>query len=284
MLLTSSPLAVLPLVHPACVQASASTAQAPNDPGMQTRVNILGRISAGYPIPAWLWPRAQRFSTTVLLAVAPAMFIPAAGCRSAEAHATAGQPPAITTLQAPQEGVAEHAQFTTPDGSARLNVTTWTQTDGQRLVRRRITGGPQDGAEVRILTRPGQRGLPEIVQIYEGSQQATMLFDTPLMQAHPAISPELPPPQSTAVRIIRDGSESLGKAEQTITPAPNPADAPPGATSILTELLISIGPSRTATRTTRTYDAEGMLILEQRELTVRVLGININRTQEQWQR
>lgn len=213
------------------------------------------------------------------------------GCAT-EAHSPACFP--LADVQSMEVGPGSAAPaaapivLTSPDGASRLTIETSVGPGGDRLIVRRVSGGERDGAEVRVLVRPDAAGRLAIVQLQESSQRALMVFDEPLVQGldGPAAGQGEAPArvQKTGLRVLRDGQVLRGEAEQAVRAVDVPPAVPGAASAEQIDLSIRIGPSTTRSRTVRALDRDGAVLSETRDLTVRVLGITIERTHEQWGR
>lgn len=229
------------------------------------------------------WPIRALVAT--MLAAAPLALV---------ACSTPPAPPApdLAAAIAPvQGGPAETAFFANPAGDILLHVLTQPLADAQRLITRTIRGGPDDAQVTRIATHDGPSGRT-LLWIEGAGQDARIEFSTPLPQPDPASHQQSSPfadaplnqpiTHTSPITVTRGDRRLPGQATQAVTiTARDPQTGHVSACTI--DMTITIGPSRTVTRTQRTFTGTE-LFTEDRTLKVFVLGVRIENKHEQWSR
>lgn len=233
------------------------------------------------------WPLCTALGLTAILALAGCSSSPAPVAPPIDPPRLTTDAPAISTPLAP----ASVAFYSNPASDVLLHVQTQTTPDGQRLITRTIRGGPDDAQTTRISTQDGPAGTT-LLWIEGAGQDARIEFTQPLPQpdaaAHSQPSPFTAAPlnqpitHTSPITVIRGERRLTGEATQTVTvTARDPQSSQISACTI--DMTLTIGPSRTVTRTQRTFVGDE-LFTEDRTLKVFVLGVRIENKHEQWSR
>jgi hypothetical protein len=205
------------------------------------------------------------------------------------------------TVNTPRiDGPAETV-FRDPRSDLRMAVTRTGTPEGHISVRRSVTVDGASDVRVAVITQ-NEQGDVLLVRLDEVNSKSSIKLDPPLVLVPARLAPKVE--GSTVARVSRGsiagGRELSGTATIVHTPemtepatVPAGADGKPGATADAATprwtgawrsvMTISVGPSVTSITSTVRYEGARGLVAETRQVVVKLLGVPLQREDEQWE-